>query len=95
MPPKEKEKAITTEDVAPLIAPGLAPDEAQASAPRVPKMSEGVRHDLATIGRATEPNTGDLWEMDRDTGVVTVTDRDGNASVLDVPDPRRGPKLGP
>lgn len=66
-------EGITSADVAALrgrVASGRA-----ARRPRRVLLSEGVRHDLERLGKVTDPGTGYELEMDRDTGEVTVYER--------------------
>jgi hypothetical protein len=70
---------VSTQDVASLTG-GLTTD-AVANVPRVvvpkPFLSEGMRSDLESGGRAIDPVSGAVYKLDRESGVVTVTDKDG------------------
>lgn len=59
----------------------LAPKGAKAE-PAKPFLSEGVRVDLEMHGKATDPVTGGVFEMDEKTKKVTFTDRAGNKTQL-------------
>ena len=63
-------------------AGALAPKAAPAAEPRAPFLSEGLRIDLEQWGKATDPVTGGVFEMDPDTKKVTFTDRAGKATEL-------------
>lgn len=90
MPPKSKDPV---EPVAPPaeVTEGSAigtwsvdePAAAEPARPVQPFMSEGMRHDLETVGWAVDPTTGGKFERDKETGKVTYTDRAGNVTELD------------
>ena len=60
-----------------------AKPESPPARPRTFVMSEGVREELYRTGRATDPGTGDALVLD-ESGAVTVTDRTGGVTTLDV-----------
>lgn len=68
------DEAVTMADVAALTVAPTA-DEGKAPARPAPFMSEGMRHDLETVGWAVDPSSGARFELDRDTGDVTVIER--------------------
>lgn len=70
---KAADKAPATEPAAPAVEPEAAE---QPKAPR-PFMSEGMRQDLVTSGHAADPVSGARYTLDREAGVVTITDRSG------------------
>ena len=71
MPPADP--AVTMADVAALsAAPTAKPDK---PAKRAPFMSEGMRHDLDTVGYTVDPVSGARFERDQETGEITVTER--------------------
>lgn len=73
MPPKDKkDDVVTAADAGALHgvpAPGPTP-----SAPK-PFLSEGMRSDLETLGWAVDPVSGARYEMNMETGEVTVTEK--------------------
>ncbi len=75
--PKKPARAVT----APPAEPEQTPEKA-AGEPGHPFMSEGVRGELETWGRAVDPATGGVFDLDKDTGKVTFTDRSGNVVDL-------------
>jgi hypothetical protein len=60
---------------------GAVAPKGAAAEPAKPFLSEGVRVDLEQHGKATDPATGGVFEMD-DSGAVTFTDRAGKVTEL-------------
>jgi hypothetical protein len=78
---KQKPSTVTTDDVSALTpAPTPVPAPVTVSAPAVaaqpkPFLSEGMRHDLEDNGWAVDPSSGARFELNRETGEVTVTEK--------------------
>ncbi len=70
-PPAPADTAVT---MAAAAALNPAPAADKPAKPK-PFMSEGMRHDLETVGWAVDPSSGARFELDRETGDVTVIER--------------------
>jgi hypothetical protein len=70
-------------DVTDVDTVGQPDAEDEAKEDRPPFMSEGVRQDLLTFGKATDPASGGVFERDED-GKVTFTTRRGKVTTFDV-----------
>lgn len=77
----DKPARVTTEDTAPLR--GVATDRPGQTRPRRIIVSEGVKHDLARLGKVVDPGTG--YELRRaGDGKVTAHDR-ATGKRVDIP----------